>query len=348
MTNRTDQELEKLRREALQAAVLHDRIDEAAARGKIALLHLSRLKWQEAAVELLRVAVLAEQDGEPFYEAQTRYTLGRALGHLPPRQTEGIGHLQRAADLYQQTGHPAQAIASRKAIAEIYMAAEQYQLAIELTTELLASQPPLELGRDLYRLRAVAHLYNVQLAEGAADMARAAELASQQGDPQLAALLTSQARALRDLANGSWDAPALGALLANGAIPPELGGEGLTDKQLQKALASLQHGRIAQGLAQAEAALQAARDAADLNRFVRYLLASLLIAQAHESQNNRVGVLIALLRAKVYLETNVGTAVGAQVDAVLDGFGQQWGADGLRQAIAEYQQHIATHGPIKL
>lgn len=340
------QNLTKLQREAETAAAAHDTITEASARGRKALLHLSRFQWREAAVELLRVAVLAELDGEPYYEAQTRYTLGRALGHLPPRHAEAIEHLQKAAVLYTQTGHPAQAIASRKAIAEIHIAAEEYELALGHMNDLLANPLPLETSRDLYRLRAIANLYAMHLPEGAADMAHAAALAGQQGEVALAAQLTAQARAMQDLATGQLDVPAVGALLAASAALPD--GDGLLDDNLQKGVASLQHGRVPQGLAHAEAALHAARNAADLQRHVRYLLASLLIAQAHASQDNRVGVLIALLRVKVYLETNVGRVASAQVEAILDGFAKQWGAEGTAQAIHNYQAYVSQHGPIPL
>ena len=81
---------------------------------------------------------------------------------------------------------------------------------------------------------------------------------------------------------------------------------------------------------------------------MRYLMGSLLMAEASERLGDRPGVLAALLTCKVYLETHLGTEVGQQINAILDGLEQRWGQEGMVEAVRRYRERAEEEGPYEV
>jgi hypothetical protein len=195
---------------------------------------------------------------------------------------------------------------------------------------------------DLYRARSVCHLLVEDREATTADLDRALAVAQESGQQQLVLQVRIQRQLLQDEASvDSLDslrqkAQQLGNLPA------------ISDVQLQQAVAALQNSRFQQALELAQSARNAARDTDDLYSPVRYLSASLIMAEAHELMGDRPGVLADLLTCRTYLSHRLGQEVGKQMDTILDALSQRWGKTAMAEAVTAYQKRAQEEGPFPI
>lgn len=87
----------------------------------------------------------------------------------------------------------------------------------------------------------------------------------------------------------------------------------------------------------AEKSLEQCRSDQMADGFIRYLLASLVLAEIHEAEKNRLSVLKVILRCKAYLENNFNNSVGIEfVKQYLNSLHERWGKSELKDVVEKY------------
>ncbi len=341
-------QLRAINRKLAEAEAADDQIETAACLSQRAGIYVLLGHWTEAAADLGRVAALAAADGELFYQARALYGQAKALANVPGKEQEAIALLQQTAVLQQKLGNTEPQAEALLQLAELQLSTEAYQAALDTAAQGIACLSPKPEHKErllaFYRLRMLAWLFLLQFEQAAAELETAVTLAETHDWQKEATELRWQQQTLASLLNGETSPNELVQLLqrAKATDQPHI----LQDVQLQQAQQAWENGRYQNAIEEAENALTAIRQATDPGRFMRYFYASLIIAQAQESLNNRVGVLVALLRCKVYLETHLGKEAGTMMNKLLDSLQKPWGVDGLNQAAADYREWVAANGPI--
>ncbi len=351
MSSKLKEQLAELDRqiEAMRAA--GNRAGEAAAHAQKALLYALSMDLQAAAQEIAKAGVLAEEEGEVEALARAHLGRGKALLNRPGQRKEARDALSKAAALYHTLEDPSGEAEALKELANLDIAAGDFQGAMEHINKAIAvleeggADEP-ERTIELYQMRSSCHLLLGDLDAALADLDTALDLAQQSEDSALALQIRVQQYTLQSLLAGGTSSEQLAALLQEAQQAGNL--QATADIRLQQAAKSFWAGQYRQALEQAQAARQAAREADDLTKFMRYLSASLLMAEAQERLEDRPGVLATLLTCKVYLETHLGPEVGRAMSMVLDALEQRWGREGLAEAVRIYQQRAQEQGPYQV
>ncbi|MEM7330537.1 MAG: hypothetical protein AAF490_00505 [Chloroflexota bacterium] len=348
MNQQINKQLKTLNKQLKSAERKQDRLEVASVLSQRAGMHSLMLNWQAAADDLSRVAGLAETDGEHFYQARAMFGQAKALGHLPEQHKTAQNVLRQTAVLFQMLNdqhHQAEALFE---LAKFEISAENYTAALDTASEAirLVEQTPAQHEQllDLYQLKANAHLFLIQFEEAVAALKTAVSIATAQDLTAQAVDLELQIQSFQSLINGADSKDALEHLMASAQASGNVAV--IQDVQLRQANLDCENGRYQQATQAAEQIIQAARFSSDPQRFMRYFYASLIIARAEEAQKNRVGVLFALLRAKVYLETHLDKNIGFLINKLLNKLEAEWGANVMRQTVAAYQALVREHGPV--
>lgn len=324
--------------------------DQIEAHGrKVALLTVLQ-EWSQVVAALEPMTQLVAEQGQTHNLAQARYAQARALCHLPERYAEAEARFAEALVLYEEAGDSETPLAVRQHLAGLYVA-QGNKAALTRTLDEAFARLPTAVSDpiphiDLYRFRAGCHALLLNFPAALTDLDEALRLARQIDNPDLLQAIQQQHEAATYLAQGEWS-PELGLF-----IWPDLPGQPtpslLADEDLLKSLRLLQNGRFRPAFRLAQQALDNARHAPDLYRYIRYLLASIILAQLHDQRHERVEVLTVLLRCKVFLEMGLGPAIRPYMDQFLDAMTERWGENGRREAVRAYQDHVAQHGPVML
>jgi hypothetical protein len=343
------EKLAELDRQIEEMKVAGNRAGQAVAHTQKTLLYTLSMDLQAAAQEIAKAGALAEQDGRFEELALAHYGQGKALLNQPGRHKAARDHLDKAAALLHILEDPVREAQALKELAALDAAGGDWPRAVERLTQALAlleDESDSALTIELHRLRARCHLFQRDPDAALIDLDAALDLAQQSENTALALEIRAEQVTIRGLAFENVMPDVLAALLREA----QQGGkfQVIADIQLQGAARSLQAGEYRQALEQAQAARQAARDADDIARPLRYLMASLLMADAQEKLGDRAEALAALLTCKVYLETHLGPQAGAQMNALLDTLEQRWGRDGLAKAIRLYKQRVQERGPYQV
>ena len=325
---------------------------EAVAHGQKALVYATSGDLSAAAGELAKVSALAEEEGRVEEMAMAHLARGKALTARSADRTRAVEALDQASALFHVLEDRAREAEALKELAvldviagDLTQAKARFSRAIELLENVgeqdRDEQASADLTIELLRLRSRCHVLQRDPEAAIADLDAALALAGQR--EALALPIRVERHTVQKY-------------IAEGATPEQLADllhdayrqdniQVIGDVRLQQAAEALGDGDYRQALALAQDARHAARDAGDLNRFVRYLLASLVMAEAHEELGDRPAVLAALLTCKVYLETHLGPEVGRHVDLLLDTLEQRWGRGALVEAVHEYRRRVEEHGP---
>ncbi len=340
------QTLTELDRQIQELQATGNQAEETIARGRKAALYASMQEWAAAATEFDLAAQVAASAKEVFVEAQSRYAQGLALENLPEQRETAQESFRRAADLFEISGHQARVVQAHQRIAALNIAAGKTQDAVEEITAVIdqldgPGQPQLLI--ELYRTRANTHLLGERFDQALADLKSALVIAQRSGDDKLVLQVQVELTVLQSLQTGDY-APDLFSTFLQQA--QQMGNLPLTsDLQIQQAASALQSGNYKKALRKADAARQAALQADDLARYLRYLIACLVIAAARENLRDRPGVLAILMTCKKTLEQHLGREVGQMMNQVLDALAIRWGKEGLTEALRVYRERVQEQGP---
>ncbi len=352
------QKLDELDRMIERMKATGNTAGEAVAHGQKALVYVTSGDLSAAAGELAKASALAEGAGRFEEVALAKLAQGKTLTARPADRAKAVETLDEASALFHVLENRKQEAEALKELAvldviagDLGQAEARFSRAIELLENVSENedekeQASADLIIDLLRLRSRCHVLKKDPAAALADLDAALALASAQRRESLALHTRVERRTVQKfIAEGAT--PEVQADILRDAY--QAGNiQVIGDVQLQQAAEALGDGDDRQALELAQEARQTARDAEDLNRFVRYLFASLVMAEAQEGLGDRPAVLAALLTCKVYLETHLGSEVGRHVDLLLDRLEERWGRDALVEAVHEYRRRVEEHGPYQV
>lgn len=335
--------------EIAAAVRANDTQKEIEVRGAKAAKHLIKFQFKQAAAELGKVADLVGQKGQMVHAATAKFAQARAYaqmedGILLALQTAGqAGDLATQIDAAALQGDISLFMGKLYTIQENFVEAYQaFSLAVS-AFGLEATQP--EKFVEALRLRAGVGTFVLLFDQADRDLMSALELAQQAGLQAEAAEIICQQDALRVFAKGELTADELGELLKIGSRFSDIQTE--IEPNLQKALVMLKQKKFAPAQKLAQNSLRGARQEASTSGYVRYLCASVVLAEIHAAADEKVDVLKVLLRCKVYIEQAFTPAAGLFLDSYLNSFQGRWGSDVLQQAIGQYQSWVAENGPVE-
>lgn len=308
-------------------------------------IYASQGQWAASAAEFDRSAKEAAEVGDMAAEALARYGQALALFFLPGRLQETKQALERAIELAEQIGH-------RPLAAKAYFILSSFRLnagdffgsAAELSQAIdrldAATEPQLAL--QLYQTRASVNFMCARLDQARADLDQALAAAKHTGDKNLILSVQLDQQILQNfnITDGPTSSPELfDSLLAQAQ---QMGNKQVAgDAKLHQAIAFLQTGQYKRALRRAQQIRQTALQATDHMRYIRYLLACVLMAESQNHLGDRTGVLATLLTCKKSLEGALGKDVGQLVVPFLESLRHRWGVEALQEALDSYQKQMA-------
>lgn len=323
-----------------------DRAGEAVAHSQQALLYALSMDLASAAEAMARAGALAQKEGRFQELAQAYLAQGKALASQPGQREQAEELLDSAAALYHTLEDELGEAEALQERALLDVSAENYEGAIEHLTraiDLLDADDHPEPVIELQRLLSRCHLLHQEPEAALSALETALDVAQTHALESLAVEVRAEQHTLRTFFVEEATSDELDALLEQAQQAGALRAVG--DIRLRQAAQAAQAGDYRRALEQARAVRRAAREADDLPRFVRYLMASLLMAEAQEGLDDRVGVLAALLTCRAYLTAHLGESVGERVDLFLDALEREWGREALLEAVRAYRQRAKTEGP---
>ena len=348
--NTTHALLDNLNRQLQELTAGNEVAMAVATLAQQGVVYAARQKWTKSAQVFDQVAQLAMQTGDVAGVAMARYSQGVALFYLPARHTEARQVLQQAVMLAEQVGQSTLAAKGHFILATFYLNAGDTPGAVAALTaaidQLDAESEP-RLAVQLYQARANINLLQIQLDQARTDLEQALTLAKGAGDKGLIFDVQFDQQLLEHYsAGGDGLAPASDEMFKSlQALARKTGAKRLGKfVKLDRAISFLQANepkkahRLAQAVRQ-----ESLQTTDDPTRYMRYLMACLVVSQAREAMDDRVGVLDVLLVCKRSLEGALGRASGRLVVPFLDALQSRWGARTLQETLQTHQR-MQLHG----
>ncbi len=314
---------------------------EAVVRAERAGMYAQSMDWDKAAEQLARLAVISAETNHPAAQAQALYTRGTLLRQLPAKHAEAVESLQMATSIFttldDKNGHAA----CQQQLAAIYQAQGDTDGAMGTLDALHAMSSGDAADQVLHHWqRSVTLWQGLEFAPAleACELALAHALRLGEDD-QRAALIEQiewQRSVLQLLVGGVDSAETITNILDQRRSGP-------LSNELAMASHYFRQGAWEAAFAEARSVRLAVDE--QVSALPTYLMATLLMVESADKNNDRIQVLAALLTAKTYLSERVGTAAAAQIEQILNSLAGRWGDVGLQNAVAAYQQHIAEYGP---
>ncbi len=347
--NTTHALLDNLNRQLKELTAGNEVAMAVATLAQRGVVYAARQKWTESAQAFDQVAQLAMRTGDVAGVAMARYSQGVALFYLSERHAEARQVLEQAVALAEQVGQSTLAAKGHFILATFRLNAGDTPGAVaELTTAIdqldAGSEPGFAV--QLYQARANMTLLQIELDQARADLEQALTLAQGAGDKALIFGVQFDQQLLEHYsAGGDGLAPAPDEMFKSLQVLARKAGAKQLGKfvKLDRAISFLQANEPQKAHRLAQAVRQDALQSTDPTRYMRYLMACLVISQTREAMDDRVGVLDVLLTCKQTLEGALGKAAGRLVVPFLDTLQSRWGPQALREAFQTHQQ-MQLHG----
>jgi len=329
--NELDQQIKTLLEEG-------NRGGAAALHAQKALLYASASELQSAAKEISKMGILAEEEGRFEELALANLAHGKTLAAKSGGGTEARDVLQKAAAIYHTLEDVEREAESFKALAEVEAAAQNFDGAVnQISRGIKALDPDKHGGQliDLLMMRSSLHLCRTDFEAARQDLKQAGDIAGRSNNAEMDVAIQAQLQLINSFVDQKADPEMLERLRQQAT---RLGNfKVVGDVELQQANLALIAGRLEEAKTYAAAVRKSALKADDLGRFVRHLSASVTLASVHNALDEKKEVLYTLLTCKLFLEKNLGKAMGRQVNLLLDAYKERWGAETMAQAVKEYQ-----------
>lgn len=337
MNKKTRQKLADLDRQIKQMKSAGNRAGEALGHTQKAMLYVASMEMGAAAKEMAKAGVLAQEEGRVDEMALVHLAQGKTMALEPGQRAKARELLENAVSLYHTMEDYEHEVEALKELAALEAAEQNFEPAVQRISKVIdkldeEQQAPQVI--ELLTLRANYQVCLKNIDQALEDLDTAIELAGRTDHVEMGLTVRAQRQILQSVLEGG-STEALDAIRREAARAGQFDIAG--DLQLQQANEALLAGRYEQAAHLAETVRRAAQQAKDLGRFVRYLAASVALAGAQESLNNRREVLYALLSCKAYLETHLGQAVGQEINQILDAYKERWGKQAMAGAIRDYQ-----------
>ncbi|MFT5583114.1 MAG: hypothetical protein ACI9VR_000692 [Cognaticolwellia sp.] len=333
----------RIQAEIHQARAQGQPLREAELRARLAEIHSEAQQWREAAQELHWAAQLALQEGAMAPHAEYLFEKGERLTHAPGLSESAARALRKACAAARVAGKLTLALSASQALVTLWVEIQAWDKAASATGEVIELLDSLgrkaELCDALEKRASYLHRMDREQPsdrsrEGALrDMSRAVALAELQDDLRRSVELRLMRRILRDFV---WEEGAPISAL-HSELELDHDADPFADESLGQAMAALQAGMSETGNHHATAARDAALESADP---LRYMLASLLLAEAAELAGDQPGALRALLSCKATLEKSQGKQAGHPIRLVLNALRHRWGDNAMADAIQAYSERL--------
>jgi tetratricopeptide (TPR) repeat protein len=321
-------------------------VEAAGALGQQGLIYATMQKWAESAEAFEQAAQLAVEVGEIGGEAMARYGQGMALFHLPERQEEARQVFEQAAALAEESDYHVLAAKAHYILHSFRLDAGDMPGAMtELTAGIdrLDAESEPRLALQMLQTRSSMNFLDFQFDRARSDLDQALAVAQRIGDERSTLGIRLDQQVLKSFSAGDDGGSPDGLFKSLLARARQTGNRQIIGEvKLQQAISLLETGRFKQALKRAQEAREITLQSADHGRYMRYLVACLLIAQAQERLENRPEVLATLLTCKKTFEGALGKEAGQIVVPFLDALHYRWGPEILQEALHTYQQHMQT------
>ncbi|MEM7344713.1 MAG: hypothetical protein AAF485_10750 [Chloroflexota bacterium] len=303
--------------------------------------YASRNEWSKAAAEFSQLAFLSAEADDPAAEARAYYSQGMALFYLTNRQNEAQIVFERALALAKETDQSILAAkihfilsTYRMTTGDIAQVMSELNQAFDLAD---AEQEP-ELVAQILQGRASIYQLQFQFAKAERDLTQALKVAKRSSNVELRQSIEHDRILLKHYTkNGQFATPTSDMLRSLQKLAKKYNDEGLgLFVELDRGLKALLDKKPKRALQIGQEAQQSALVATDSARYMRYIMASLLMAQAHDQLENRIDVLRVLLTCKKTLEVALGETAGQLIVPILDGLQTRWGSEALQETFNAY------------
>lgn len=341
-----NKKLQELEQKIQQMKAEGNREGEAALRTQKAMMLVLDKNVTAATKELARIGMLAEHAGEYDSLAKTTLAQAKIFRADPAQQKKAKKLFDDAAAIYHTLEDHTREAEALQELANISIEQGENDRALKYLDRATAALEQTDAWAalvEIYEIRSTVLMLKGDLEGGIASLEKALALAKEHQDKNVMlrvrlAMQTIRGMSAQDInveeiTNILAEAEALGNLEVAGDIRMQQAAESFKDKDFETAYTH------------ALAARDAARDSADLQKYNRYLMSTIMMAGIKEEQGDRPGVISALLTCKVYLGTHLGAQVGQQINLVLDSLKTRWGAEGVAEAVKAYQEQAKENPP---
>ncbi|MEM7797613.1 MAG: hypothetical protein AAF633_00360 [Chloroflexota bacterium] len=339
------QKLNQLNTAIDNSYMLLDLEGEALSRTERGALYAQAEQWREAAFDFGRVAEIAEMVDQTQHAAQAYITQGNmfAQAQLWDQANKAYGH---GADLYVSVGLYLLAAQALRQVAAYHVWQKMTDQALVILQKAIDMLDPHEPEEAALLIKLYETLTQLYWSLGRFEAARTVMLDANEAVGHYAEMgpIADRQQIMQRVISGEISLPeawveAMPMITEAGWVDPPLGEAILAynnsswEKVVQSAALSRQQSRTAMQM-----------DEGDQQPLLRYLLASMLLADAQDKRGHRVSVLIALLTCRSVLTGRLGEAAGVSIDRVLDSMRSRWGDDGMATAVAGYQAYVQENG----
>lgn len=338
----TKTRLDKLDNEIQAALEAGDRARAAGLHGEKAAVYALAFDLQNAAKELAKANVLAAEDGQVEVSAMALLAQGKALAVDPSQHNGAADALNKAAALFSTLENSVGESEALALLAQLEMGAGRPKKALEKVSraiDLLDAKEHSKLLIERLQQRAMIYWMVGEGKSAETDIIRAI---SHTNDPALRLELEVQQAALQNVP----DVAQLQALWQQATQRKQF--DLVADLHLQKAQTASAREQWDDAIREADMARKTARDSRDLFSPLRYLMATVILADGHEAAGNDVGALQSWLTCRTFLQHHLGVEVAKRIDMVLDALAQKWGRARMAKAIVRHQQQVAAEGKVEV
>lgn len=321
MSEQLEETISRLEGERQKRVVMGDWPGVAELYGQQGLAYALAQQWLPAATVFGEVAAIAAGYGQSYQQGQAHFLRGQLLSRVAEARPEALLAFQTAAFCFASSGRNAEAANSRYQATLLRATMGQYELAIEEAESMLAAHAQDEnklVMVELLCLQAHCHWLAARPEQSLACLDKAIAYA----DGEVAGRLKSYRQLLSLLQGRELSLPAYIAFVQQ--LQPMLATFTRPDEQLGVAAAALANGQLEQAIELAGQAQQTAAQANDVLRFLRYLLAVLIMAEAYHRQDKRLEVETTLLSGRDFFQQRLGNTMNEPIDQLLASLRQRW------------------------
>lgn len=334
--NKTKQQKQQLLTDIAARQEAGDAAGEAELRGRLGWLYCQQQQWAKAADQFEAARLLAEAAGETAVSAHFRYAEALALYQSPDRRTDAADRLADAAQRFatdETITNPAALAAVRQRQAFVAFQQGDGPAALEAMHQAITAAPDSPAFRaELHLNRSIFAWLEADYVQATSDIDTARDLAVPLDNDALQQRIQTTYQMFfgphPDMSVATDDP--IQRLLQR--LETQLG-----DSLLGEASEALINKQLDIALTLAQQAKQDALEATDPNRYIRYLVASLVLSLIYEHRGDDAAVIDVLLTAKKSLERPLGKTVGQQLSHLLDSLYDRWGQARFEAALAEYR-----------
>lgn len=347
MSKETQTQLTQLAHAIEQSYMLLDLEGEALHRTERGAIYAQTQQWRAAALDFGRVAEIAQMVDQNQHAAQAYITQGNMLAQGEIWEQAHIAYA-RGAEIYETLEEYLMAAQALRQMAGYLIWTKNLDAAADLLEDGIDMLDPDEPEEAQLLIKLYETLTQLYWSLGEFEAAKEVMTDAREavGDYAEMGGVSERQNVMHRLISGQISLPQAWA-----EAMPMITEAGWVDASLGEAILAYNDSSwelVVQSTARSRQSSREAMlaDEEDQQPLLRYLLASMLLADAQDKLGNRVSVLVALLTCRAVMIRRMGEVAGQSIDRVLDSMATRWGADGMTAAVAGYQAYVQENGTL--